>query len=128
MPMFDDGGVDEDGDVKGAKGEGAVWSFCAKGRRRYGGSEEAGSPAAPAAERRAEDEKMWSKRELKDPPGPPAPAAKGGLGMPVNSCTMARKFEVSVVSTVVGARRDARALFRDPLGGAVAAAADGSGA
>lgn len=31
--------------------------------------------------------------------------------MPVNSWTMALKFEVSVVRTVVGARRDALLLF-----------------
>lgn len=37
--------------------------------------------------------------------------AKGGAGIPVNSCTMARKFEVSVVKTVVGARREALNLF-----------------
>lgn len=37
--------------------------------------------------------------------------AKGGAGMPVNSCTMALKLLVSVVSTVVGARRDALDLF-----------------
>jgi hypothetical protein len=38
-------------------------------------------------------------------------AAKGGAGKPVNSCTMARKLEVSVVSTVVGGRREARGRF-----------------
>jgi hypothetical protein len=38
-------------------------------------------------------------------------AAKGGAGKPVNSWTMARKLEVSVVSTVVGGRRDARGRF-----------------
>jgi hypothetical protein len=37
--------------------------------------------------------------------------AKGGAGKPVNSCTMARKLEVSVVSTVVGGRREARGRF-----------------
>ena len=46
-------------------------------------------------------------------------AAKGGDGMPVNSCTMARKLEVSIVSTVVGTRRDARIRFLDPLAVAV---------
>jgi hypothetical protein len=35
--------------------------------------------------------------------------------MPVNSCTMARKLEVSVVTTVVGGRRDARGRFRGGL-------------
>jgi len=35
---------------------------------------------------------------------------------------MARKLEVSVVSTVVGARRDAHARFLDPRGDAAAAA------
>jgi hypothetical protein len=39
--------------------------------------------------------------------------------MPVNSCTMARKLDVSVVRTVVGARCDARVRFLEPLGGAV---------
>lgn len=41
--------------------------------------------------------------------------AKGGAGMPVNSCTMARKLEVSVVRTVVGARLEARERFLDGL-------------
>lgn len=39
------------------------------------------------------------------------PAAKGGAGIPVNSCTMARKLEVSVARTVVGALREARDRF-----------------
>lgn len=39
--------------------------------------------------------------------------------MPVNSCTMARKLDVSVVSTVVGARREARVRFLEPRGVAV---------
>lgn len=38
-------------------------------------------------------------------------AAKGGAGIPVNSCTMARKLEVSVARTVVGALREARDRF-----------------
>lgn len=39
-------------------------------------------------------------------------AAKGGgAGKPVNSCTMARKLEASVVSTVVGGRRDGLGRF-----------------
>lgn len=42
--------------------------------------------------------------------------------MPVNSCTMARKLDVSVVSTVVGARREARVRFLEPLGVAVGVA------
>ena len=70
---------------------------------------------------------MWSKRVRSDAAGlptpTPTPAPKGGDGMPVNSCTMARKLEVSVVSTVVGARRDARVRFRDPLGGCAGAGA-----
>lgn len=37
--------------------------------------------------------------------------------MPVNSCTMARKLVVSVVSTVVGARREARDRFLELLAG-----------
>lgn len=36
---------------------------------------------------------------------------KGGAGMPVNSWTMARKLAVSVVRTVVGARREALDRF-----------------
>jgi hypothetical protein len=36
--------------------------------------------------------------------------------MPLNSFTMARKLEVSMVSTVAGARRNARARFLDLLG------------
>lgn len=40
--------------------------------------------------------------------------AKGGVGKPVNSWTMARKFDVSVVSTVVGGFRDALDRFLDP--------------
>lgn len=36
---------------------------------------------------------------------------KGGAGIPVNSCTMARKLVVSVVKTVVGARLEALDLF-----------------
>lgn len=39
----------------------------------------------------------------------------GGEGMPVNSCTMARKLVVSVVRTVVGARLEARGLFLELL-------------
>lgn len=34
--------------------------------------------------------------------------AKGAAGPPVNCCTMARKFVVSVLSKVVGFRREAR--------------------
>ena len=37
-----------------------------------------------------------------------AVGAKGALGPPVNCCTMARKFVVSVLSKVVGVRREAR--------------------
>lgn len=33
---------------------------------------------------------------------------KGAVGPPVNCCTMARKFVVSVLSKVVGVRREAR--------------------
>ena len=51
--------------------------------------------------------------------------AKGGAGKPVNSCTMARKLEVSVVSTVVGGRRDA--LGRFLAGFVVVAGAAGAG-
>lgn len=51
----------------------------------------------------------------------------GGAGMPVNSCTMARKLDVSVVSTVVGARLDALDRFRElRCGGPAAALAGGS--
>jgi hypothetical protein len=50
--------------------------------------------------------------------------AKGGAGKPVNSCTMARKLEVSVVSTVVGGRREALGRF---LAGFAGAGAGGSG-
>lgn len=35
----------------------------------------------------------------------------GGAGIPVNSCTMALKFVVSVVNTVVGALLEALDLF-----------------
>lgn len=49
--------------------------------------------------------------------------AKGGAGKPVNSCTMARKLEVSVVSTVVGGRREALGRFLAGFAGA----AGGSG-
>lgn len=38
-------------------------------------------------------------------------AVNGGAGIPVNSWTMARKLVVSVVNTVVGARREALGLF-----------------
>lgn len=41
---------------------------------------------------------------------------KGAAGKPVNSCTIARKLDVSVARTVVGARRDARERFLDPVG------------
>lgn len=50
---------------------------------------------------------------------------KGGAGMPVNSWTMARKLEVSVVRTVVGARRDARERFLEGLPVGPGAAVDG---
>ena len=133
-PMLDEDGVDDDDDddvvVKGGKLEEGtvVGSLCGKGRRRYGGSDAVAASAA--AERREDDGggKMWSNRVRSDAAGPPTPtptpaAPKGGDGMPVNSCTMARKLEVSVVSTVVGARRDARVRFLDPLGGCCAAGA-----
>nr|CAB3456926.1 unnamed protein product [Digitaria exilis] len=127
-PMLDEDGVeDDDVDVKGGKV--VVGSLCGKGRRRYGGREAVAASPAPAPER-SEDEgggKMWSKRVRSDAAGDPTPiptaAPKGGDGMPVNSCTMARKLEVSVVSTVVGARRDARVRFREPLGGGCCAGA-----
>jgi hypothetical protein len=105
----------------------SVGSLCGKGRMRYGGSK----AVASAVERREDGgEKMWSKRVRSDAAGPPTltPAPKGGDGMPVNSCTMARKLEVSVVSTVVGARRDARVRFRDPLGGCASAPCPGAAA
>jgi len=51
--------------------------------------------------------------------------AKGGAGKLVNSCTMARKLEVSVVSTVVGGRREALGRFLAVL--AAGAGAGGSG-
>lgn len=38
-------------------------------------------------------------------------AEKGGAGIPVNSCTIALKLEVSVVRTVVGALLEARVRF-----------------
>lgn len=41
-----------------------------------------------------------------------AAAAKGAIGPPVNCCTMARKLVVSVLSKVVGVRREARDLLR----------------
>lgn len=127
-PRLDEDGVDDDDDdedaavVKGGKLEDTVGSLCGKGRRRYGGSE----AVASAAERREDGgEKMWSKRVRSDAAGPPTPtpAAKGGDGMPVNSCTMARKLEVSVVSTVVGGRREALGRFLAGFAGA----AGGSG-
>jgi hypothetical protein len=73
---------------------------------------------------------MWSRRVRSDAAGPPTPTPtpKGGDGMLVNSCTTARKLEVSVVSTVVGARRDARVRFRDPLGGCASAPCPGAAA
>lgn len=40
---------------------------------------------------------------------------KGALGPPVNCCTMARKFAVSVLSRVVGVRREARERLRAGL-------------
>lgn len=54
-------------------------------------------------------------------------AAKGGVGKPVNCCTMARKLEVSVVRTVVGARRDALDRFLDPRGAAAERSACNTG-
>lgn len=42
-------------------------------------------------------------------------AEKGGAGIPVNSWTIWRKLDVSVVRTVVGARRDALVRFLDDL-------------
>lgn len=39
---------------------------------------------------------------------PDAVGAKGAVGPPVNCCTMARKFVVSVLSRVVGVRLEAR--------------------
>jgi hypothetical protein len=50
---------------------------------------------------------------------------KGAAGNPVNSCTMARKFDVSVVSTVVGGRLDALDLFFAPRVGALLVVAIG---
>lgn len=53
--------------------------------------------------------------------------AKGGVGNPVNCCTMARKLEVSVARTVVGARLEALDRFLDPLGTSGAADEGGGG-
>lgn len=74
------------------------WTFWAKGRRRYGGGW--------AASKEVDLEPKRSRRLLGK-----AELLKGGAGIPVNSCTMALKLVVSVVSTVVGARLDARDLF-----------------
>lgn len=70
-------------------------------------------------EEAGEAEWKRSKREReKGEMGEEAEALKGGEGMPVNSWTMARKLEVSVVRTVVGARREARERFLELRGGA----------
>jgi hypothetical protein len=50
-----------------------------------------------------------------------------GVGMPVNSCTMARKLETSVVITVGGGRRDTRGRFRGGFGAADGEAAEAAG-
>lgn len=69
-------------------------SFWGNGRSRYGGEEVEVPPKR-------------SSRAL----GKEEAGVKGGAGIPVNSWTMARKLEVSVVRTVVGARLEARVRF-----------------
>lgn len=74
----------------------------ANGLRRYGGDGDEDASrwpdrsAVPKRSRRL----LWNGDD-----------ANGGAGIPVNSWTMARKLVVSVVSTVVGALRDALDLF-----------------
>lgn len=102
--------------VVGRDGDRTFWG---KGRRRKGGG------GASVGERKLTEAewKRWKRERAK---GEEDAAAKGGDGMPVNSCTMARKLDVSVVSTVVGARREALERFfelRDPA----AAVAVGTG-
>lgn len=76
-------------------------TLCTKGRNRYGGDSE-----LVRLDRRAEAVPKRSSRARANDV-----AEKGGAGIPVNSCTMARKFDVSVVRTVVGARREALDRF-----------------
>lgn len=112
----------DDGGFKISEGGGDGWfAFCAEGRRGYAGpsggscSESEDEWAAvlmaePAVENRSRRRELYSDGD--------APEEKGGAGMPVNSCTIARKLDVSVVSTVVGARLEARVRFLDePRGG-----------
>jgi hypothetical protein len=89
----------------GGEACGAAWSL--RGDGRISSSKPKGGRAVPA--------KVGSWGPPKSMPAGPRWGANdggGGAGMPVNSCTMARKLEVSVVTTVVGGRRDARGRFR----------------
>lgn len=94
--------------------QGLVCNFCGNGLRRYG-------------EPRALLEPDWNSPNpvLKRGRTNGEAGTKGAAGNPVNSCTMARKFDVSVVSTVVGGRLDALDLFFGPRAGALLAGAIG---
>lgn len=95
------------------------WTLGWKGRRRKGGGGGAEVDPKAAAERKT------LRRDLAKGDEDVAVGAisNGGDGMPVNCCTMARKLEVSVFSTVVCARREALDRFFELRG----AAADWSG-
>lgn len=81
---------------------GGGWSFWAKGLRRY----EGGGAGSKWADLMVEAVLNRSSRLLGN-----GEEVKGWAGIPVNSWTMARKLVVSVVSTVVGARREALERF-----------------
>lgn len=90
--------------------EGGEWGLWGKGRRRKGDT--------AAAEEMGW--RNWSMRGRRKGEEETEGRAKGAAGIPVNSWTMARKLEVSVVSTVVGARREARDRFLEFRGGGAA--------
>lgn len=94
--------------------QGLVCNFCGNGLRRYG-------------EPRPLLEPDWNSPNpvLRRGRTNGEAGTKGAAGNPVNSCTMARKFDVSVVNTVVGGRLDALDLFFGPRVGALLAGAIG---
>jgi hypothetical protein len=91
-----------------------VCNFCGNGLRRYG-------------EPKALLEPDWNSPNpvLRRGRTNGEAGTKGAAGNPVNSCTMARKFDVSVVNTVVGGRLDALDLFFGPRVGALLVVAIG---
>lgn len=91
---------EEDEEGRG-EANGGGWSFWAKGLKRYEGGAWSKWPDLIVEAVPNRSSLLLGKGE----------DVKGWAGIPVNSWTMARKLVVSVVSTVVGARREALDRF-----------------